>query len=218
MFWRQLTDGDERAVRRPFDPADAAHGVALQRAIDVRKPPFVVLIDDRRRHALQIDLEHEVWPGIVPVIAVSHLDDNIVTVRAVDESFAGESVRQVLGLVPLGQPDIFGGEMERHRRRFALSATFGHDDDFPGVAPFFTGPTDRRPAHTTIKGTWPGLVSSDACFRPDLTRLSYFSPRLHRVRGVGLLWPAAATDKEQKLELRMRSPRDCRAARFVHRD
>src|SRR4051794_21219431 len=113
MFWRQLTDADECAVRRSFDPADATHGLTLQRPIDVRKAPFVVLIDDRRSHALRIDLQHEVWSRIVTVIAVSDLDDNIVPVRAVDESFAGESVRQISGLVFLGQPDLFRDEMER---------------------------------------------------------------------------------------------------------
>jgi hypothetical protein len=135
MFWRRLADRDERPIRRPFDAADAAYGVALERTMDVRKPPLVVLIDDRSRHVLQIDLEHEIRSRIVPVKAVSHLDHNVVAVRSVGEAFAGESVREVSGLVFLGQPDVFGDEMERYCRRFSLSVTFGHDLDFPAVAP-----------------------------------------------------------------------------------
>jgi hypothetical protein len=88
MFWRRLADRDESAVCRPFDPADTAYSAALEWAIDVRKPPFVILIDHRRHHLFQIDLEHEVWSWIVPVIAVSHLDHRIVAVRAVDEPLA----------------------------------------------------------------------------------------------------------------------------------
>src|SRR5215212_8098282 len=104
MFWRLLPDRDEGPVRRPFDATDAVYGVALERAIDVRKSPFVVLIDHRRHHMFQIDLEHEVWSWIVPVIAVPHRDHSIVAVRAVDESFAGESVRQTQGIAFLGSP------------------------------------------------------------------------------------------------------------------
>ena len=80
MFWCRFANRDEGPVHRPFDPADAAYGAALDRAIDVRKAPFVVLVYNRRRHSLQIDLEHEIASGIVPVIAVSHLDHDVVTV------------------------------------------------------------------------------------------------------------------------------------------
>ena len=43
--------------------------------------------------AFQIDLDHEIASGIVPVIAVSDLDHDVVTVSAVNEAFAGEPVR-----------------------------------------------------------------------------------------------------------------------------
>ena len=134
MLWRRFADSNERAVRLPFDPADSPHGVALERAVDVRKQLFVVLIDDRRRYTLQIDLEHQVWPGIVPVIAVSHLDHGIITMGAMDESFAGEPVRLVSGLVFLGQPDLFGNEMER-RYRSLLTVAVIHAVEHLTVSP-----------------------------------------------------------------------------------
>src|SRR5918997_2794078 len=121
MFRRRLADADEGAVHRPFDPADAEHRVPLEWTIDVRIPPFVVLIDHRRGGPLQIELEHEVWSGIIPVMAVSDLDDAVVAVRAVDESFTGKPLRQITGAVSLRQPDIFGDEMERCGRRFLLT-------------------------------------------------------------------------------------------------
>src|SRR5215211_3676471 len=154
MFRRRLADRDEGSICRSFDPADAAHGVTLERAIDVRKTPFVVLIDHRRRHALEVELEQEVWSWIVPVIAVSYLDHEIVTVRAVDESFAGEPIRQVLGLVFPSQPDIFGDEMERHCRWFLLTVPIDHDVDVPKTASVLHQTTEIfiDPAPTAAKG------------------------------------------------------------------
>src|SRR5215213_6343385 len=116
MLWRRFADRNERAVRLPFDPADAPHGVALERAVDVRKPPFAILVLHRRRHPLQVHLEDEVRSRIVLVVAVSHLDHGNITMGAMDESFAGEPLRLESRLVFLGQPDVFGNEMERRYR------------------------------------------------------------------------------------------------------
>src|SRR5829696_9514078 len=126
MVRRWFADRDERPVRRPFGTADAPHGMALEMAVDVRKAPFVILIDYWRHHSLQIELEHQVRSGIVPVVAVPHLDDEIVAVRAVDESFTGEPIRLVVGLRFLSQPDVLGNEMKRRYRR-SLAATVGHE-------------------------------------------------------------------------------------------
>src|SRR5215208_6569569 len=111
MVERWFANGDERPVHRPFDAADA---------------PYGVLIHHRCRHSLQIDLEHQVWSGVVPVVAVPHLDDEIVAVRAVDESFTGAPIRLVVGLRFLSQPDVLGNEMKRRYRR-SLAATVGHE-------------------------------------------------------------------------------------------
>src|SRR5215217_7953931 len=134
MLWRRFADRNERAVRLPFHPADAPHGVALERAVDVRKPPFTILILHRRRHPLQIDLDDEVRSRIVPVVAVSHLDHGIMTMGAMDESFAGEPFRLVSGLVFLGQPDLFGNEMER-RYRSLLTVAVIHAVEHLTISP-----------------------------------------------------------------------------------
>jgi hypothetical protein len=78
MFWHRFANRDEGPVRRAFDAADASYSMAIEPAVDMRKAPYVVLIVDRRRHSLQIDVEHQVSSGIVPVVAVPHLDDEIV--------------------------------------------------------------------------------------------------------------------------------------------
>ena len=116
MFRRRFADGDKGPIRSPFDPVDAPYGMTLERAVDVRIAPLVVLENNRSLDSLQIDLQHEVGSGIVPVIPVPHLDHEFVTIGAVDESFTGEPIRQIASRLFLSQPDVLGNEMERHRR------------------------------------------------------------------------------------------------------
>ena len=71
--------------------------------------------------------------GIVAVVAVPHLDDEIVAVRAVDEPFPGEPLRLVVRLPSLGQPDLYGNEMKRHRLRWSPAATIVHATSSPNI-------------------------------------------------------------------------------------
>ena len=118
--------------------------MALERAVDVRKAPLVVLVHHRRRHSFQIDLEHQVWSGIIPVVAVSHLDDEITAVCAVDESFSGKSLRLVVALLVLSQPDVFGHEMKRRRVRCSLARVIGHQTDFLAMPRLIHRPKRRQ--------------------------------------------------------------------------
>src|SRR5918998_1295413 len=115
MLGCRFADGNECSVRSPFDPADAPHGMTLERAVDVGVAPLVVLVEDRRLDSLQIDFEHEIGSGIVAIVAVPDLDHELVALGAVDESFIGESIWQVPGSTFLSQPDLLWNEMKRHR-------------------------------------------------------------------------------------------------------
>ena len=86
--------------------------MALEMAVNVRKAPFVILIDHRRLHSLQIELEHQVTPSPHTMLGAKGAGESgfagaqAAVLNAVNDAIRSLGAR--LDATPASAPNVLG--------------------------------------------------------------------------------------------------------------